>query len=151
MLMTSCVPTEYVTRYRYDENTTRYITPTTQPTFISPTIADLDISSTKVVESETYDNTLSYYDVDNLNKGNGSATLDYLKNLTISKVVKKHNADVIVAPIFDVKTSDDAKKIIITVTGYPATYKNFRMVTPADAEALRVYGIDIAAPLVKVK
>lgn len=143
MLMTSCTTTVQSTLYRYDENTARYITPAMQPTYITPTIADLDISSTKVVESETYENTLTNNDITNIEH---SPTIEYWKNLTVSKVVQKYNADVIVAPIFDVKTSDDFLTVTVTVTGYPATFKNFRKVTNDDAPAMRIYGIEIATP-----
>lgn len=140
-----------LTHYRYDENTARYITPVIQPTYIPPTIADLVISPNKVMDSMYYDNTLTNDDIESLSNGSNSTTIEYLKKLTVSKVVKKHDADVIVAPIFDVRTTDDFEKIIITVSGYPATYKDFRMITPEDAEFLRVYGLGIDTPSVLVK
>lgn len=151
MLLASCAGADYVTHYRYDENTARYTIPNERPTYITPTIADLEISSQKVMESESYKNTLTAEDFENLNKGATPPTIDYLKNLTVSKVVKKYNADVIVAPIFDVKTTDDFESVIVTVSGYPATYKNFRVITPDDAEYLRVYGVEINTPAVLVK
>lgn len=109
-------------------------------------IGMLMTSCTTTVQSTLYrydENTLTSNDITNIEH---SPTIEYWKNLTVSKVVQKYNADVIVAPIFDVKTSDDFLTVTVTVTGYPATFKNFRKVTNDDAPAMRVYGIEIEAP-----
>ncbi len=145
VIMASCSTTSTV--YRYDENTARYTDPAIQATYVSPTMADLEISSTKVIENVTYDNTLTAYDIRNYEN---SPAIAYMKSLAVSKVVQKYNADVMVAPIFDIKTSDDFMTITVTVSGYPATFKNFRKMTETDAPAMRVYGIEINAPEVLI-
>lgn len=141
LFITSCTP--YVTYHKYDESTARYMNPAIMPGFITPTIADLDISNEKITVTETYDNTLTQADMENFES---SATIEYLKNYTVSKVVKQYDADVIVAPIFDIKTSDDYETIEVTVTGYPAKFINFRNVKSSDSIAMRVYEIEIAQP-----
>lgn len=123
--MTSCAT--YSTYYKYDESAARYMNPALKPGFITPIIADLDISNTKITVAETYDNTISHRDINNIED---SPTIEYLKNYTVSKAVKKHNADIITAPIFDIKTSENYDKIEVTVSGYPANYINFKNLNP---------------------
>lgn len=143
IFMTSCTQPSYLTYYKYDESTARYMNPAMLPGYITPTIADLDISETKISETETYKNTLTSRD---MNSAENSPTIEYLKNYTISKAVKKHNADVIVAPIFDIKTSEDYETIEVTISGYPANFVNFRNVKATDTITLRMYGIEVAQP-----
>lgn len=88
ILMTSCSSLYY----KYDESTARYMNPAMMPILITPTIADLDISDEKITVTEKYDNTLTQYDFDDFDN---SPTIEYLKNYTVSKVVKQYDADVI--------------------------------------------------------
>ena len=53
------------------------------------------------------------------------------KEVVVANAAKANNADVIVAPTINI-TTDVNKNLVIVVTGYPATYKNFRNVTDAD-------------------
>ena len=109
--------------------------------YISPTIADLDVSKTKISETETYKNTLTAEDI-----AENSPAIEHFKNSIISKAAKKHNADVIVAPIFDIKTSEDGETIEVNISGYPANFVNFRNVKAADTLTLRMYNIEVAQP-----
>ncbi|MBO5957017.1 MAG: hypothetical protein J6Q39_05625 [Bacteroidales bacterium] len=143
LFVTSCMPSSYLTYYKYDESTARYMNPAMTSGYITPTIADLNVSKTKISETETYKNTLTAKD---MNSAENSPTIEYLKNYTVSKAVKKHNADVIVAPIFDIKTSDDFETIEVNVSGYPANFVNFRNVKAADTITLRMYNIEVAQP-----
>lgn len=148
ILMSSC--THYLTYHKYNESTAQYMNPAMKPGFITPSIADLKVSSEKIIETVSYDNTLTQADIDNVDKLKNSPTIEYLKNYTVSKVVKKYNADVIVAPVFDIKTSDDYEKIEVTLTGYPATYVNFRTVNAADSITMRIYDIEILQPKIEI-
>lgn len=139
IMMTSCSSLYY----KYDESTARYMNPAMMPILITPTIADLDISDEKITVTEKYDNTLTQYDFDNLDN---SPTIEYLKNFTVSKVVKQYDADVIVAPIFDIQTSADYETINVTVTGYPAKFVNLRNLKATDTITLRMYEIEVAQP-----
>lgn len=142
LFVTSCT-SSYLTYYKYDESTARYMNPAMTSGYITPTIADLNVSKTKISETETYKNTLTSKD---MNSAENSPTIEYLKNYTVSKAVKKHNADVIVAPIFDIKTSDDFETIEVNISGYPANFVNFRNVKVADTLTLRMYNIEVAQP-----
>lgn len=86
-----------------------------------PVIADLDVSSTKV--KGTYDL--------------ASGTLfEDAKNEAIAQLIKDNNVDVIIEPKYELVQTVGATKI--TITGYPATYKNFRPIEKADIELLNV-------------
>lgn len=50
---------------------------------------------------------------------------------------KKHNADVIAAPMFNVETTKDGKGYIVTVTGFPAHFKNWQPIKESDYEWIR--------------
>lgn len=143
IFMTSCMQPSYLTYYKYDESTARYMNPAMLPGYITPTIADLNVAKTKISETYTYKNTLTSKD---MNNAENSPTIEYLKNYTVSQAVKKHNADVLVAPIFDIKTSDDYTAIEVTISGYPANYVNFRNVKESDTLTLRMYNIEVAQP-----
>jgi hypothetical protein len=86
-----------------------------------PVIADLDVSSTKV--KGTYDVV--------------SGTLfEAAKNEAIAQLLKESNADVIVEPKYELVQTMGSSKI--TISGYPATYKNFRSIEKSDIELLNV-------------
>lgn len=151
----SCATTQY--RYKYDESTARYLEPAMQG-FITPSTADLNISNTRIYHTEIFANNLttedfrtsyattstpfSVYPSSQVQAVQSSANFDskkitYIKNYTIGEAVKKYNADVIVGPIFEIKTSEDYQTITVTVSGYPATYVNFRKATKEDVELMK--------------
>lgn len=144
LLMASCSTTE--TLYRYDESTANYMSPKLSPMIITPTIADLQISNTKVVDSITYENRLSKNDI----LDEKSPYIEYIKNNTICTLVRKHNADVIVSPTFTIKTSEDFERITVIVSGYTALYKNLRNVTIADSLALRINNIPFKDQIIQI-
>lgn len=85
----------------------------------APVIADLDVQETKVSGTAVGSN-------------NALATV---KNLALVDAIKKAGADVLVAPSFEIETK--GSKTTATVTGFPATYKNFRAATPADTTLVK--------------
>lgn len=87
-----------------------------------PMTAELDIKDTKVK---------------GVAFGKISTPIDQLKDNAIANALKTVNADVLVEPIFEiVRTSS---RIDVIVTGYPGTYKNFRLMTEDDKKKLRVH------------
>lgn len=54
----------------------------------------------------------------------------------IAETLKETNADVLLEPQFSFERVSYGERVL-TVTGYPATYKNFRKATPADIEAIK--------------
>lgn len=154
-ITSSCATTQY--RYKYEESTARYLEPAMQG-FITPSTADLNISNTRIYHTETFPNNLnssdfrtsystastpfSTYPSAQVQTVQPSINFDsknvtYIKNYTIGEAVKKYNADVIVGPIFEIKTSEDFQTITVTVSGYPATYVNFRKATKEDIELMK--------------
>ena len=84
------------------------------PVVHTPVLADLDVQESKATATVS------------ASAGN---SIDATKNLAIAEVLKATNADLLVEPTFDVQKKNG--KNIVTVTGFPAKYKNFR---PARAE-----------------
>lgn len=85
-----------------------------------PVLADLDIKDIKV---------------------SGSARalempLENIKNNAVNDALIKANADVLVEPKFVIEKSTQGT--IVTVTGYPATYKNFRNIKVEDIPLLQL-------------
>lgn len=132
VLMGACTTGGY---YSYDASTVRYLTPSMSG-FITPVTADLQVSADKITYVETFSNNLTIRDINSIDN---SGTVAYYKNYTVVQAVKKYNADVIVAPIFNIKTSEDFSTITVTVIGYPANYVNFRKATPEDINLVYPY------------
>lgn len=57
--------------------------------------------------------------------------LEDYKKYTIANYCTINDYDLVINPLFQVSTTANGDKLIVTVTGYPARYKNFR---PAKAE-----------------
>ena len=66
----------------------------------------------------------------------GKRINDDLKNKAVAEAVKKSNADVLVEPRFE--TDIKGRKMTVTVTGFPATYKNFHTIKQDEVELLKV-------------
>lgn len=63
---------------------------------------------------------------------------------------KKHNADVIVAPTFNLKTEENSGNYKLTVVGYPATFINWRTATENDYEWIRMEKTQTTSDLSKI-
>jgi len=87
-----------------------------------PTIVDLDIKNIKI--GGTASSKKRYI------------TINVLKINAVSDALATSNADVLIEPKFEVEIKGNNKKV--TVTGYPATYKNFRPITKEDLELVEV-------------
>ncbi|GAB4281663.1 MAG: hypothetical protein Kow0068_06180 [Marinilabiliales bacterium] len=83
-----------------------------------PVVVDLEVSEKKVTgSSEGY-----------------SSNIESIKQDAIADALKSSNADVLVEPKFETETSGGITKA--TVTGFPATYKNFRSLKEEDIKLL---------------
>ncbi len=101
-----------------------------------PTVTDLELADKAVTAEVTWNWSLLSFGTQGLN--------DRKMNL-IADMLKKHNADVLVEPRYQfVKTSFGPRKL--TVTGYPAKYKNFRSASEKDLKA-----VETAAKIQKIK
>ena len=137
LLFFSCKTTEE--SFSYKETTARYLQPSMSG-YITPTVADLNVSSAKISHSETFENTIKDASLAS------SPELEYMKNYTLAQAVVINNADVLVGHIFDVKTQKKGEEVVVTVTGYPATYVNFRKATDDDLKLM-----DGATPKLNVR
>lgn len=93
---------------------------------VLPIVANLEVSDKKITHVERD----AFAEV----KVNGStiARIAEHKRTAIGRAAMAYNADVIINPDVDVKTENG--RFVITVTGYPANYKNFRNATAKDIE-----------------
>lgn len=87
-------------------------------------VADLNISSQKI--SFTYD--LSAENTDQARKA--------AVNAATFKALKAYNADVLVEPTYEINVEKDMI-IKVVVTGYPASYVNFRTANAQDIELVK--------------
>src|ERR1039458_322350 len=76
-----------------------------------PVVVDLDVKEAKVTGTST--------------ETQGKA-IDMIKQEAVADAIKKASADILVEPTFETITSNG--KITVTVTGFPGTYKNFRII-----------------------
>ncbi len=86
-----------------------------------PVVVDLDVKDARVTGTAT---------------ASQNVPVDFVKQDAVSDALTKSSADVLVEPKFQTVTT--AGKITATVTGFPATYKNFRSVTKEDIPLLEV-------------
>ncbi len=90
-----------------------------------PTVADLDVLP-KVEQTITWNFVPFHW---------GQPSLDVRKTNLQAEVIKAAGADVLLESQF-VFTKRSFGERTLTVTGYPAKFKNFRKATPEDLEAL---------------
>lgn len=81
-----------------------------------PVVVDLDVKQEKVSGEIAW-------------KG-GGATLDNLKEMAMTDAIKKSNSDVLVDPRYDIVIKGRKKNV--SVSGYPASYTNFRNAVASD-------------------
>lgn len=83
-----------------------------------PMLVDLDIAEAKVSA-----------------QASGSSTsIATVKNQAVWNAIDQANADVLVEPQYAMETTGST--VTVTVKGWPATYKNFRNMTPADSTVM---------------
>jgi hypothetical protein len=86
----------------------------------NPVLVDLDVKEVKITETST----------------SNVLTIEELKREAVSSAIKNNKVDVLVEPTFKVVTV--GVENTVTVTGYPATYKNFRSIKAEDVPLLQV-------------
>lgn len=117
LLFTSCGVSNKSRSYDYD-----YLFITKQGIIQRPLIADMVVAKEKITLSRTYKN----------------VTLVMAKQNIIEEFIKANNADLIVQPFYSSTTENASLKVTvqISLTGYPANYKNIRNYEPADKDYL---------------
>lgn len=91
-----------------------------------PEVVDLDIQ-TKMEHRMTW--TFKPFHI-------GEPKLSTAKGNLISEALAATKADVLLEPQFSFTKTAYGERVLV-VTGFPATYKNFRKATPADIEAIK--------------
>ncbi len=86
----------------------------------NPTIADLDVNGAKVSGRAV---------------AKFGENIEDVKTLLVAEVIRKANADVLVEPRYVIETINNES--IITVSGYHATYKNFRPIKEEDIKLIK--------------
>jgi hypothetical protein len=102
-----------------------------------PVLVDLDVKGTRVT---------------GMANGLTNKNLEMVKQDAVADALKKADADILVEPKFE--TAIRNGHISVTVTGFPATYKNFRSITAEDVELLAVghtQKADVYEPVVTQK
>ena len=84
-----------------------------------PVVVDLNVSQTRV---------------NGYAKEGSSESLETIKQKAINDALKKANADVLIEPKFDIETKNGSTTAV--VSGWPATYNNFRSITAEDIPLL---------------
>lgn len=113
-IISSCVSTQSVTR----EVTASGLFPAQVGLMITPTVADLEVSNTKIEYTNTY----------------GTSNVNEVKKLLLADAALSNKVDMIVTPQFniEVRNSTEATVTKATVWGYPASFVNFRKATSVD-------------------
>ena len=127
-MCTGCATTTVVQTTDYMESSARVLEPE-QTMLLTPVIADLRVSDTKVYYTEV--EAFANFEVtpNLINK------ISELKKIALSRAARAHKADVLVGTTIDVVTKNE--RLEISVSGYPAYYIKFRNATKADVELLK--------------
>ena len=96
---------------------------------VLPIVANLEVSDKKIVYVERE----AFAEIE-VNQSS-IARIEEHKRTATGRAALAYNADVIVNLDIDVKTEEG--RFVITVTGYPANYKNFRNATSKDIELVK--------------
>ena len=96
-----------------------------------PTIVDLDVNGAKVSGRAV---------------AKFGENIEDIKNLLVAEVLRKVNADVLVEPRYAFETVNN--ETTISVSGYPATYKNFRPIKEEDLKLINL-GISQKAEVIE--
>ena len=124
-------PQHYV---KYDESSAYYLELQGKG-YVMPLIGDISVTNQRITFEQVFTNNLKEEDVQSAIT---PAIVQYMKNYTLTQAAIANNADIIVSPLIDVKTSADYTTITVKLTGYPACYTNFRNATKEDFEILRL-------------
>ena len=124
-------PQHYV---KYDESSAYYLNLQGRG-FALPLLGEISVSPQRISFEQTFANNLAE---DEVKVPFTPTAVEYMKNYTLTQAAFANNADMIVSPLIDVKTSADYTTITVKLTGYPASYTNFRNATKEDFELLRI-------------
>ena len=112
----------------YSENTSRILDAESN-LLVIPLVANLEVTKTKFVHVER--DAFADIKVTNATISN----IDKYKRMALGRATKACGADILISPNIEVVTEDG--RFVITVSGYPAKYKDFRNATAKDVELIK--------------
>lgn len=131
---TDAMAQQRVEKIEYQESSARNLEPE-HLMLLTPLIADLEVSPTKVQHTET-----DAFETIVITR-EAIKMMPELKKIALSRAARAYKADVMVGTTIDVETNANGRLEII-VTGYPAVYKNFRNAEKEDLDIIK-YGNSI--------
>lgn len=126
--LTSCATTQVIQNTDYMESYARVLE-ADQSMLLTPLIADLKVSDTKIYYTET--EAFANFEVMPTLLQN----ITEFKKIALSRAARAHKADVLVGATIDIATKN--KRLEITVSGYPAYYVKFRNANEKDIELVK--------------
>lgn len=126
--LTSCATTQVIQNTDYMESYARVLE-ADQSMLLTPLIADLKVSDTKIYYTET--EAFANFEVTPTLLQN----ITEFKKIALSRAARAHKADVLVGATIDIATKN--KRLEITVSGYPAYYVKFRNANEKDIELVK--------------
>ena len=129
--------------YTYQESTARFVEPS-RAGFITPVVADMDVQNDKVVNEVEISVVLKKREINAIMRaemqGVESPLVLSWKKYALAQTIKKYKADDIVSPQFEIAPSQSKRDVlVVTVTGHPAVYRNFRKATQADVDLFKPF------------
>lgn len=103
--------------------------------FTTPLMTDITVDNERITYQQVFVNNLSEEDV---KSPISSEAIQYMKKYTLTQAAFANNADIIVCPLIDIKTSDDFTLITVKLTGYPGSFSNFRKANKEDFDLIRM-------------
>lgn len=129
--------------YTYQESTARYVEPS-RAGFVTPVVADMEVKEAKISNEVEIFIKLKSREINQIMaaemRGVESPLVLSWKKYALAQTLKKFKADDIVSPTFEIAPSNTKKDVlVVTVTGHPAVYKNYRTATQADVELMKPF------------
>lgn len=126
--------------YNYEERGSRNIEPNHNVVTV-PVVADLELlSKDKITYSEKFQDVelnrsffSRLFGKKNSPASSGNELIEAYKHTALAHAVKKYNADFLIGTIYDVDYTQRNNTLEITITGFPAKYKEVRKALKEDA------------------
>lgn len=100
--------------------------------YVKPLIVELKIDETKGRVRDEWALTKEQVEIEM------QGDIENIRSYAVYMSSQKHNADVIVAATFNLKTNEKGTGYQITVVGYPATFENWKTAQESDYEWIRI-------------
>ena len=129
--------------YTYQESTARFVQPT-RAGFITPVTADMEVRDERIENAVEIEVVLTKKEISSImfseSRGEESPIVLSWKKYALAQTLKKYKADDIVSPNFDIVPHPKKSGVlIVTVSGHPAIYKNYRPATKEDVELIKPF------------